>query len=50
MTPGELWKRVEQFLSTGDAKRILRNGPKPDLAEITTWINASRQARSLAAA
>lgn len=50
MTPGELWKRVEPFLSTGDAKRILRNGTKPDLAEITTWINGSRQARSLAAA
>ena len=46
----ELWGRVEPFLNSSEAKRIIRGGSPPDLAEVTAWITWSRQARTLAAA
>ncbi|TWT67628.1 hypothetical protein Pla123a_41840 [Posidoniimonas polymericola] len=50
MKPAELFGFVEPFCGTAEAERIIRGGKAPDLAEVTDWINWSRQCRVLGAA
>ncbi len=46
--PRQLHDKVKRFVRTGEGKRILRNGKKPDLAEVTAWIRWSENRRRLA--
>ena len=48
--PAELFAIVEPFSSSKEGERIIRNGRKPDLAEVTEWIQWAANARSLKAA
>lgn len=48
--PAELFAIVEPFSRTKEGERIIRNGRKPDLAEVTEWIQWAANARSLKAA
>jgi uncharacterized protein YunC (DUF1805 family) len=48
--PSELFAVVEPFSRTKEGERIIRNGRKPDLAEVTEWIQWAANARSLKAA
>ena len=50
MRPADLFARVMPFVDSSEGERIVRNGKKPDLAEVTFWIECARQARSLSAA
>ena len=43
-------KQVTQFVETKEGQRVLRNGKRPDLAEVTSWIEWSENARQLKAA
>ena len=43
-------KKVLKFVRTKDGQRVIRNGKKPDLAEVTAWIEWSESARQLRAA
>ena len=43
-------KKVSKFVSTKEGQRVLRNGKRPDLAEVTAWIEWSENARQLRAA
>lgn len=40
--PATLLDRVETFLSTSEGERILRGSTRPDLAEVTDWIQSAR--------
>ena len=48
--PSELFAVVEPFSRTKEGERIIRTGRKPDLAEVTEWIQWAANARSLRAA
>ena len=48
--PQSLFKVVGPFSDTKEGLKIIRNGKKPDLAEITDWINWAGHTRSLQAA
>jgi nucleotidyltransferase/DNA polymerase involved in DNA repair/outer membrane murein-binding lipoprotein Lpp len=48
--PAELFAVVEPFSRTKEGERIIRTGRKPDLAEVTEWIQWAANARSLRAA
>jgi nucleotidyltransferase/DNA polymerase involved in DNA repair len=48
--PAELFAVVEPFSRSKEGERIIRNGRKPDLAEVTEWIQWAANARSLKAA
>lgn len=48
--PAELLAIVEPFSRSKEGERIIRNGRKPDLAEVTEWIQWAANARSLKAA
>jgi nucleotidyltransferase/DNA polymerase involved in DNA repair len=48
--PAELFAVVEPFSRTKEGERIIRNGRKPDLAEVTEWIQWAANARSMKAA
>ena len=48
--PTELLAIVGPFSDTREGERIIRNGRKPDLAEVTDWISWASQARSFRAA
>ncbi|MFN9718384.1 MAG: DUF4332 domain-containing protein [Planctomycetota bacterium] len=48
--PAELLAVVEPFCRSKEAERILRHGGKPDLAEVTEWIQWAANARSMRAA
>lgn len=50
MQPAELFGFVEPFCQTEEGRRLLRNNRVPDLAEVTDWVNWSRQCRVLGAA
>lgn len=50
MNPQALLDIVLPFSETKEGARILRNGKKPDLAEVTDWIDAANNVRSLQAA
>jgi hypothetical protein len=48
--PTVLWRSVESVANSLEGKRLLRGSRKPDLAEVSHWIECARQARSLLAA
>lgn len=48
--PSDLFKVINPFARSKAGKRIARSGKLPDLAEVTDWIEWSRQARSIEAA
>jgi len=50
MSPEQLYAIVQPFCETSEGARIVRGGRKPDLKEVTDWINWSRQSRTLKAA
>lgn len=45
--PHQLLQKVDAFVKTSPGQRLLRGGKAPDLAEVTEWIVAARDARSL---
>jgi len=45
-----LYGKVKPFCQTKEGIRIVRNGKKPDLAEVHEWISAAADRRQLAAA
>ncbi len=45
--PRELLQKVQTFINTTVGQRLLRGGTPPDLAEVTEWIVAARDARAL---
>ena len=47
MVAEELHNKVKRFIRTSEGKRILRNGKRPDLAEVTAWIQWAESAREL---
>ena len=49
-TPEELLEKVLPFVDSGEGRRILRNGRKPDLAAVTEWIQWAANARPFRAA
>jgi predicted flap endonuclease-1-like 5' DNA nuclease len=50
MQPQNLYEIIGPFSDTKEGMKIIRNGKKPDLAEITDWISWAEQTRSLQAA
>lgn len=46
--PRQLLQKVLAFINTTVGQRLLRGGTAPDLAEVTEWIVAARDARALA--
>ena len=48
--PAALLAIVEPFANSREGERIIRNGRKPDLAEVTDWIKWAGNARSFRAA
>ena len=48
--PAEFFAVVEPFSRTKEGERIIRTGRKPDLAEVTEWIQWAANARTLKAA
>ncbi len=50
MRPESLFAKVAPFSDTKEGLKIIRNGKKPDLAEITDWISFAQHNRSLRAA
>jgi hypothetical protein len=48
--PSELYSRVEPFSRSAEGERLIRNGSKPDLKEVTEWIQWAANARSMRAA
>ncbi len=50
MRPESLFAKIAPFSNTKEGLKIIRNGKKPDLAEITDWISFAQHNRSLRAA
>ena len=50
MQPQSLFEVIGPFSETKQGSKIIRNGKKPDLAEITDWITWAGHTRSLQAA
>lgn len=48
--PAELFAIVDPFAGSREGERILRNGHRPDLAEVTDWIQWAANARAFRAA
>ena len=48
--PQNLLAVVEPFSNSKAGERILRNGRKPDLAEVTEWVQWAANARAFKAA
>lgn len=49
MNATEFLSKVRKFVDSKEGQRVIRNGRKPDLAEVTAWIewaSASRQVRA----
>ena len=42
-----LFKQVKRFCNTTEGKRVLRSGKKPDLKEVSAWIEWAQHAREL---
>ena len=47
MNPPDLLAIVEPFIETSAGSRIIRSGKKPDLEEVTDWIEWAKSARPL---
>ncbi len=45
LSPSQLLARVTPFCDSEKGKRLLRNGKRPDLHEVTDWIESCRQRR-----
>ena len=50
LDPRALFTRVDAFCDSPAGERLLRSSKRPDLAEVTFWIEQSQFARSLSAA
>ena len=50
MQPQKLFEIIGPFSETKEGMKIIRNGKKPDLAEVTDWISWAERMRSLQAA
>jgi predicted flap endonuclease-1-like 5' DNA nuclease len=50
MDPDELLPLVESFMDSQEGQRVLRDGKRPDLAEVRRWVQCAEQARPLRAA
>jgi hypothetical protein len=50
LTSSELMRRVDQLAATKSGQRMMRNTPKPDIAEIERWIRGAAQRRTVQAA
>jgi hypothetical protein len=50
MDASSFLKQVTKFVNTKDGQRVVRSGKKPDLAEVTAWIEWSESARQVRAA
>ena len=48
--PNDLFPIVDTIARSAEGKRIIRNGKRPDLAEVTDWINYGNQHRQWIAA
>lgn len=49
-SPEELFARLEPYLATSAAQRLLRSSPRPDLDEVRQWIEWAKSSRSLESA
>ncbi len=45
MKPSDLLEKITPFVESSDGQRILRSGKKPDLDEVTDWIEWAKSAR-----
>ena len=50
MRPETLFEKIGPFSDTKEGLKIIRNGKRPDLEEITDWIEFAQHNRSLQAA
>ncbi|TWT95847.1 hypothetical protein Pla108_29240 [Botrimarina colliarenosi] len=50
MKPAELLGFVDPFCDTSEGQRALRGSARPDLVEVTEWIQGARQRRAVGAA
>lgn len=50
LQPSTFLKQVSRYVNSKEGQRIIRNSKKPDLAEVTAWIEWSESARQLKAA
>ncbi len=50
LAPKKLWALIGPYAETKEGLKIIRAGKKPDLAEVTEWIEWAQQTRSLQAA
>lgn len=50
ISPKKLWSLIGPYTETKDGLKIIRAGKKPDLQEVTDWIQWAKQTRSLQAA
>ena len=48
--PNDLFAIVAPFVATAEGERIIRNGKKPNLEEVTFWIDCAKRSRALKAA
>jgi len=48
--PKEVFSIVKPFVESSEGQRIIRKGKKPDLAEVSDWIDWARHSRPLRAA
>jgi hypothetical protein len=50
LAPKKLWSLIGPYCETKEGLKIIRAGKKPDLQEVTEWIQWAQQNRSLQAA
>ncbi len=48
--PRELFAAVDQYVDSSEGQRIVRAGKRPDLAEVSKWIEMAKRSRSMKAA
>jgi hypothetical protein len=49
-SPEELFARLEPYLATSAAQRLLRSSPRPDLDEVRQWIEWAKSSRAVESA
>jgi hypothetical protein len=49
-SPKKLWSLIGPYAETKEGLKIIRAGKKPDLQEVTNWIQWAKQTRTLQAA
>lgn len=50
MKPADLLEFVDPFCDTSEGQRALRGSARPDLAEVTEWVQGARQRRAVSVA